>query len=198
MNKQTIDTRQHILETGYQLVAFHGYSNVGLSQLLKQAGVPKGSFYHYFKSKEHFGEALIEDYKLNYQDHLRQCFSPDNGNAYQQLIKYWQGWIDSQSGLNGTNKCLVVKLSAEVADLSEPMRLALLTVSASILETTTACIRTGIEEGSITVKDAQQCAHLLYSLWLGASLHCKLANDSKQLTAAMQTTEDILQNKFNT
>lgn len=60
MKSETQDTRQHILDTGYQLIAQQGFSNVGLSQLLKHADVPKGSFYHYFKSKEQFGEALIK------------------------------------------------------------------------------------------------------------------------------------------
>jgi len=64
MNTKTNDTRQHILDVGYQLVVNQGFTAVGLSQLLKEAGVPKGSFYHYFKSKEQFGQALIEGFRL--------------------------------------------------------------------------------------------------------------------------------------
>ena len=66
MNAKTNDTRQHILDVGYQLVVTKGFTSVGLSELLKAADVPKGSFYHYFKSKEQFGEALIEDYFSRY------------------------------------------------------------------------------------------------------------------------------------
>ena len=36
-----------------------GYSGVGLTEILTAAGVPKGSFYHYFASKDAFGEAMV-------------------------------------------------------------------------------------------------------------------------------------------
>ncbi len=54
MNTKTNDTRQHILNIGYQLVVAKGFTNVGLSELLKTVAVLRGSFYHYFKSKEQF------------------------------------------------------------------------------------------------------------------------------------------------
>lgn len=43
---------QHLLETGYTLVARAGFSGIGLQEILSAADVPKGSFYHYFPSKE--------------------------------------------------------------------------------------------------------------------------------------------------
>uniref|UniRef100_A0A6A7G8K9 TetR/AcrR family transcriptional regulator n=1 Tax=Hirondellea gigas TaxID=1518452 RepID=A0A6A7G8K9_9CRUS len=119
-------TRQHILNCGYQLIARQGFSNVGLAQILKHAQVPKGSFYHYFKSKELFGEALIQDYFTHYQIELETLFNAPHINAYDKLITYWQRWIDAQNTQGVVHTCLVVKLSAEVSDLSESMRLALL------------------------------------------------------------------------
>ncbi len=126
MNTQTQSTRQHILDTGYQLVVTKGFSNVGLSQLLQHAKVPKGSFYHYFKSKEQFGEALIKDYFNDYQVKLQALLGHERTPALQRLQSYWQLWLDCDADVCGAQKCLVVKLSAEVADLSEPMRMALL------------------------------------------------------------------------
>lgn len=58
MTTERIDTCQHILDCGHRLVARKGFIGVGLAELLTTAGVPKGSFYHYFASKEGFGEAL--------------------------------------------------------------------------------------------------------------------------------------------
>ncbi len=48
--------RQHILEAARPLIGQRGFSAVGLAQILEVAGIPKGSFYHYFESKEAFGE----------------------------------------------------------------------------------------------------------------------------------------------
>ncbi|WP_163030699.1 TetR/AcrR family transcriptional regulator, partial [Pseudomonas viridiflava] len=55
------DTRQHLLDTGHRMMAERGFTSVGLNELLQAAGVPKGSFYHYFKSKELYGQGLLED-----------------------------------------------------------------------------------------------------------------------------------------
>ncbi|MEG9023203.1 TetR/AcrR family transcriptional regulator, partial [Klebsiella pneumoniae] len=53
MNRHSdCDTREHILATGEQLCMHRGFTGMGLSELLKTAEVPKGSFYHYFRSKE--------------------------------------------------------------------------------------------------------------------------------------------------
>jgi len=192
MNAQTKETRQHILDTGYDLIVAKGFSNVGLSQLLKHAEVPKGSFYHYFKSKEQFGEALINDYFTNYLERLNTLFCSNDGSAYDRLISYWQRWIDVQEGVCGAQKCLVVKLTAEVSDLSDPMRLALLGGASNIISAIRQCIEDGEKDGSVTVSNSQETAQLLYNLWIGASLMRKLTQDQASLELAMKTTKKIL------
>ena len=54
--------KEKILETGAQIVRRKGFNNTGLIEVLKETGVPKGSFYFYFSSKEQFGLALIDVY----------------------------------------------------------------------------------------------------------------------------------------
>jgi len=54
------DTRTEIIRIGTELISRQGYTATGIDLVLKEAGVPKGSFYHYFKSKEEFGLAVIE------------------------------------------------------------------------------------------------------------------------------------------
>src|SRR5690348_4651853 len=56
------DTRGFILATGQNIMAQKGFSAVGLNEILSAAGVPKGSFYHYFASKDAFGEAMLKGY----------------------------------------------------------------------------------------------------------------------------------------
>jgi TetR/AcrR family transcriptional repressor of nem operon len=68
--EQQNNTRSQILTTGRRLTAQQGYTGVGLSSLLKEAGVPKGSFYHYFPSKEAYGCALLEEFMTEYGTRL--------------------------------------------------------------------------------------------------------------------------------
>ncbi len=133
------DTRQHLLDTGYRIMAVKGFSGVGLNEILQTAGVPKGSFYHYFKSKEQFGQALLEDYFRIYLADMDQRFSAPGLNARERLLSYWQKWLDNACPPCDEQRCLVVKLSAEVADLSESMRITLRDGSDGIIERLVGC-----------------------------------------------------------
>ena len=81
------DTRAHLLAIGYQLIAQKGFTAVGIKQILDTAGVPKGSFYHYFASKEAFGEAIIEHYFDNYKNRVLESarFHPSD---YHKVLQY--------------------------------------------------------------------------------------------------------------
>ena len=56
------DVRQGIIDAAMPLFMHKGFNGVGLTELLWAAKVPKGSFYHYFGSKEVFGAAVIDSY----------------------------------------------------------------------------------------------------------------------------------------
>ncbi len=195
MDINTNETYQQILAAGYKLIVSRGFSNVGLSEILKAAGVPKGSFYHYFASKEQFGEELIKNYFREYLVVLDTLFQVGERSAYERLLDYWQRWINTQSDVCVDQKCLVVKLSAEVADLSEPMRLALLAGSSEVIARIAKCIEEGIGDGSIIKMDAQLTAELLYDMWLGASLMSKLHRNIDTLQRVMEATRSVLTSK---
>lgn len=194
MKKDTKETRQHILETGYRLIVNRGFSSVGLTEILQSAGVPKGSFYHYFKSKEQFGEEIIASYFREYLVALENIFTSGASSAYNRLMVYWLRWVETQSTTCIDQKCLVVKLSAEVADLSEPMRIALMNGSSQVVRQIALCIEAGIADGSIARMDAGRTAELLYNMWLGATLMSKLQRNDESLQHALLATQSILTN----
>jgi TetR/AcrR family transcriptional repressor of nem operon len=194
MNAKTKDTRQHILDIGYELIVNRGFTSVGLSELLKTAAVPKGSFYHYFKSKEQFGEALIQSYFQNYFNKLHQYFSNNDLNGYQRLMSYFEELAKVEENVCNANKCLLVKLSAEVSDLSEPMRIAMRCGADKAIQAIAECIDVGIQDGSIANGDSALLARQLYYLWNGASLLNKLYQDQTALTQSLTYTQDLLQN----
>lgn len=194
MTTEHKDVRQHILDTGKMVIVGKGFSAVGLAEILNAAKVPKGSFYHYFKSKEVFGEALLEDYFAGYNQRLQSLFSDKSMPAAARLMTYWSRWQDAQESDDLTGKCLVVKLSAEVADLSELMRNALKQGTEKLIAQLTACIADGIQDGSLSAGlIPEQTALALYELWLGATLLTKLRRDSSALDQAMLTTCKLLE-----
>ena len=194
MNAKTNDTRQHILDVGYELIVNRGFTSVGLSELLKKAAVPKGSFYHYFKSKEQFGEAMIQDYFTKYFERLNARFTNTDLNGYQRLMSYFEEMVKVEDDVCNANKCLLVKLSAEVSDLSESMRLALRQGADKTIQAIADCLNTGIQDGSIPNGDSALLARQIYYLWNGASLLNKLYQDQAALTQSLTYTQHLLQN----
>lgn len=192
MNVRHDNTRQHILETGLGVFAGKGFTSVGLNELLKAAGVPKGSFYHYFESKEQYGRALLEDYFDRYLADIDHVFDGETASGHERLMRYWQGWLDRQCDDCAEQKCLVVKLSAEVADLSDAMRLTLRDGTDRIVARIARMIEVGIADGSLPALEAKATAQMLYQLWLGASLLGKLHRNSQALDSAMAYTRQIL------
>jgi len=192
MNIRHDNTRQHILETGLGIFAGKGFASVGLNELLKAAGVPKGSFYHYFESKEQYGQALLEDYFERYLGDIDSLFAAEAVSSHERLMRYWQRWLDKQCDECAEQKCLVVKLSAEVADLSDAMRLTLRDGTDRIVDRVAAVIEAGIADASLPKLDARPTAQMLYQLWLGASLLGKLHRNSQSLENAMCFTRQLL------
>ena len=196
MNPTRPDIRQHILDTAKPIILGKGFSGVGLSEILTTAEVPKGSFYHYFKSKEAFGEALLEDYFNAYLLQIDSLLTQSNLSAEQRLMSYWMNWLTSQSDATLPCQCLAVKLGAEVADLSEPMRLALQQGTDQVVQKLANCIKEGMIDGSFPATiDAAHCAQILYAMWLGASLLTKMRKNTSALEAVLLATQHILKLK---
>lgn len=199
-------TKTHILRCGERLIAAKGFVGVGLTEILAEAGVPKGSFYHYFGSKERFGEALLAQYLERYLAQMDALLAPDAQGtpARDRLMRYWSYWNVSQCGSHqgdagdvsheaAGSKCLVVKLSAEVADMSEPMRMALRQGTDDIVQRLAQCLQACVAEGSVPQTIAPAAAAVsLYQMWLGASLLSKLRRDGSALEHALHTTHQWL------
>lgn len=186
------DVRQHIIDTGMAIILGKGYSAVGLNEILGAAGVPKGSFYHYFPSKERFGEALLADYVAAYLARLDALLDAP-GTAAQRLMAYWGSWIEPGTDENTSCSCLVVKLSGEVADMSEAMRLALLNGTTLIIARIADCLRAGAADGSLPANaEPDVMAQTLYQMWLGAALLTKLRRNPSALQSALAATERLL------
>jgi TetR/AcrR family transcriptional repressor of nem operon len=193
MSTDQHNVRQHILDTGKAIIAGKGYSAVGLNEILAAAGVPKGSFYHYFKSKELFGEAMLDDYVNRYLAELDAVLADDGSSAAVRLMRYWDSWLVLSDDACAGSKCLVVKLSGEVADMSEAMRCALLRGTNHIVQRLAHCIASGHADGSIrSAVLPQESALALYEMWLGAALLTKLRREPSALHGATRATRTLL------
>ncbi|MGM0783626.1 MAG: TetR/AcrR family transcriptional regulator [Pseudomonadota bacterium] len=190
--KKAETTRQHILEAGQELVLQKGFVGVGLQEILRACGVPKGSFYHYFTSKEAFGCALLKQYVDEYRHRVETIFETGDSGR-DRLMRYWAHWIDDPVAGGWAERCLVVKLAAEVADLSADMRGVLNDGVESLVARIAGIIEEGREDGSLPPgAPPHAIAQVLYQMWLGAALLAKLGQDPTPLHRALDASERLL------
>lgn len=180
------DTRQQILSTAQNIILGKGFAAVGLNEILKTAGVPKGSFYHYFESKEHFGSAMLENYFDQYMLTLDEQLNDSDTPAVERLVSYFDKWKVSQCSDTTIDKCMVVKLSGEVTDLSESMRLALKQGTQRVIKRIANVVQEAVDNGEVSIRDdAQVVAEEMYCLWVGATLLTKVNHTPDALHVAM-------------
>lgn len=185
--------RTHILDTAQGIVGIKGFSQVGLNEILAAAGVPKGSFYYYFDSKEVFGKALLEHYFAKDLSQIDEFLLAPDRSARDRLIAYWGFFRANQERQDPIGKCLAVKLGAEISDMSEEMRLALKSGTSAIISRLSRVLEEGKSDGSIPLASSPiAAANALYQLWMGASVMWKISHDRTAFSNANAATERIL------
>lgn len=184
-------TRDAILATGEELIRAKGFTGVGLQEILATCGVPKGSFYHYFPSKEAFGVAVLERYVERYLAAVEALLA-EGGTARERIRRLAEAWA-GQAGEASAERCLVVKLSAEVSGYSEPLRETLDDGVRRLVALLAAAIAVGHADGTIPERrPADDLAASLYQLWLGAALVDRLRRDGEAFRSALLTTDILL------
>jgi TetR/AcrR family transcriptional repressor of nem operon len=187
------DTRQVMLDAARRLVVQKGYMAVGLNEILAEAGVPKGSFYHWFDSKDAFGRAMMQSY---FDDHLGTIdgiVADRDQSAAEHLVRYWRKFYETQVVDNCQGRCLVVKLGAEVSDLSESMRKVLEVGTIGIVDRIEQMIVRGLADGTVSVEASpRDTAEALYEAWLGASVLAKIHRSPDYLDRVMAATRRTL------
>ncbi len=191
---ESSEVRDGIIAVGQRIMAAKGFSAVGINEILTAASIPKGSFYHYFGSKDAFGQAMLTAYFEQYHAEMDRTLSRADRSNAQRLLDYFEGWREGQSLQDCQGKCLAVKLGAEVADLSEAMRVAMKLGTSGIVSRLSQAIAAGQADRSLTVvTEPGELAESLYQLWLGASVLAKVARTPQPFDVAITATRRLLQ-----
>jgi TetR/AcrR family transcriptional regulator, transcriptional repressor for nem operon len=169
------DVRRRLLEAGVELVLARGFAASGVKDITDAAGVPKGSFYAYFPSKEAFGAAILDRYWSDIEMRLLPILDED-GSAQQRITRFFHALADEHEAGDFLLGCLVGKLSLELGGSSEPVRAKLIRILDRWDEALTACVRSGqAGPGDIRMDlAAAELASMLIEAWEGAALRGKV------------------------
>ncbi|MEE9912320.1 MAG: TetR/AcrR family transcriptional regulator [Deltaproteobacteria bacterium] len=183
MNTTTkANTREEIIRKGAQLIHARGYKATGIQQILDEVGIPKGSFYFYFKSKDDFGSAVIDYFALTIGE-LFTGYLQDQRKAPLERLNNLLGYYESVFKKSGaTLGCPIGNLSLEVADANEDLRKRLQTAVEGFIIQIESCLSEAkacrqLPSGLNTADSARLIFHGLE----GAILHMKVAKSIEPL-----------------
>ncbi|MDZ4772023.1 MAG: TetR family transcriptional regulator C-terminal domain-containing protein [Planctomycetota bacterium] len=179
-------TRDRLLEVGAQAISDLSFNSCGLAEILRRAGVPKGSFYHYFESKEDFGVALIERESAEYVECMRPLVEDHARSPLERLRAVFEEGRRHCIEHGPARRCLIPKLALETAQLSEPVHAAVKQAydhwSAQLVQ----IIREAQERREISRRhDPERLAGILVMLWEGATIRM-------QIDRSLQPLDDFL------
>jgi TetR/AcrR family transcriptional regulator, transcriptional repressor for nem operon len=197
MSRQTSKqlTRAKLLDQGVTLIMEHGYHGAGLQTILQSVGVPKGSFYNYFPSKEDFSAEVIQHYIAPFIAALESQLERPGISAREALRDYFQVLIEEAARQGFRGGCLLGNLMGEVGETSEKCRVSLLTAVQRYRDKLAEALRRGQQEGSFRQDlTAATMADLLVNQWQGALLRMKVEQSVAPLT---ECTERLLNDYFH-
>jgi TetR/AcrR family transcriptional repressor of nem operon len=182
--KKTCETKEKLLEVGFDLIWDSSYGSVSVDDICKRAGINKGSFYHFFPSK---ADLVVEAYEEHWQmkrPEMDRIFSPQVPplERLQNWCQYMYAVQKEKAEKYGhVCGCPFASVGSEIATLDEKIRAKseyLMNASRKYVE---SAIGDAIREGSVTVKDPVAASLTLQSLLLGMLVEARVQNDLKVL-----------------
>ena len=175
-------TKDILLEAGRKTFLEKGYNNSGIEAILQAAGVPKGSFYYYFQSKEDFGLKVLDQFAVCYDQHLDRILGDTSVPPLNRLRNYFEsvfGKLESDQCRKG---CLVGNLSQEMADQSEAFRARLEEIFESWVDRYAECLKEAQDAGEVSPDlDVRELAEFWLNSWQGAILRAKTMRSTAPL-----------------
>jgi TetR/AcrR family transcriptional repressor of nem operon len=191
--RRTEDFPEKLLEAGVTLFAEKGFHGTGVKDIVERAGVPKGSFYNYFDSKEAFGAAILRHYAdsqaAEWQQYSREADSPDPLLAlrtiYERIVADYEA-CDDRCG------CLLGNFAGEIAQSSELCRTTARQTVDEWRVGFAEYLRRGQNHGSVRNDlSADTLADFFWNAWEGSLLRMKLEDSIEPLKACVHLMFDL-------
>ena len=167
-------TKDLLLEAGKKTFLEKGYNNSGIEAILQEAGVPKGSFYYYFGSKEDFGLKVLDRFAECIGERQERILSDDSVPPLDRLRHYFESVSELLQSDQCRKGCLVGNLSQEMADQSELFRARLEEIFETWVDRYAKCLKQAQQAGEVAADlDAREMAEFWLNSWQGAILRAK-------------------------
>ncbi len=176
------DTRKALIRCGMEMLTEQSFMSTGIDGVLKRIGVPKGSFYHYFDSKEAFGLAVLASYGAYFAGKLDRWLLQEEVPPLQRLSNFVE---DAKAGMlkyQFRRGCLVGNLGQEVSILPDSFRGELEAILCNWQCRLASCLRLARDHGQLAAQaDCEGLAAFFWIGWEGAVQRARLVRSTEPL-----------------
>ena len=189
-------TRDHLLDVGVELMHRNGYNATGLSDILKAADVPKGSFYHHFSSKEDFAAAALAQYVAHEGEHAASVLNDTRTPPLKRLKRYFADLTKTYGQAGEISGCMMGRFSLEMAVESPQLRKQISVSFGVWQQKIAAVVQEAIEQKELP-KDTEPepLAGFLLNSWEGALLRSQAEKSNSPLDTFIHYAFDVLLKK---
>jgi TetR/AcrR family transcriptional repressor of nem operon len=168
-------TKEKILEAGARIIHRQGFNHTGIQEVLQAAGVPKGSFYFYFKNKEDFGLQVVDYFNRAFRQMLSEAIADPSQPALARMAAIFDGFIRFFGKMEYTCGCPLGNLAQEMGDLSPAFSTKLKDSIDAMARVYAGLLGEAQQAGDIRADlDVEQTARFIVSSWHGALIHMKI------------------------
>lgn len=187
------NTRDHLLQVGLRRIHSMGYAATGVKEVLDEAEVPKGSFYHYFASKEAFAKEVLELYVRGENERAEKILRNSKGTPLKRLRRYFEELIAVFGPTARISGCMVGNLSLEMADHSDSIQSSLRESFSNWQNGIAGVLGEAIDRGDLPKSNKPlELASFLLNSYEGALLRSKADRSSKPLENFLNFTFNVL------
>ncbi|WP_458246655.1 TetR/AcrR family transcriptional regulator [Streptomyces sp. MAI_2237] len=192
---RTSDAKQKILEAARSLIEGRGYSAPGVAEICKAAGVPKGSFYYFFESKEALALAVVDEHWTSQKRDWTRALSGE-AEPLRRLRRLFEeteaGQRAVQQGCGTVSGCLFGNLTLELSNQTEAVRERLQEIFEAQTDMVEAVIAEARERGDVTTADPRGAARAVVAQLEGQVMFAKLYNDTGRLSPLWDNCRALL------
>ncbi len=169
------NVRDRILNAGLETMYSLGFNGCSVQDITTAAGVPKGSFYNHFKSKEILGVEIVNLYARKIAANSKILSDTSTSTPIERLRGYFQSIAKDLADANYERGCLLGNFSAELSQQSNLVCQQVSKVLSEWVEAIATCLLAAQQAGEIrTDIEADLLAAFMANAWEGAVLRSKV------------------------
>ncbi|GAA5040291.1 TetR/AcrR family transcriptional regulator [Streptomyces siamensis] len=181
---RTSDARNKILSAAQALIELRGYSALGVAEICKAAGVPKGSFYYFFDSKEALALAVIDEHWAAQKQAWTRILGSDAEPLQRLRTLFEETEATQRAGQQscGTvSGCMFGNLTLEMSNQTESIRERLQEIFEAQVDMVESVVAEALARQDVTVTDTREAARAVVAQLEGQVLFAKLYNSTQRL-----------------